>query len=305
MASYRDDPRIDPAMRAAREAYDAMLAQLLPNPPAVPDDAVRAAWDAARAHLTLPDPRDFAVVRSDNGGGPRPRTITFTPQNPRPDCTIFWLHGGGWCVGSANNLDAVLRRIATLSRTTVAAIEYRLAPEHPFPAALEDVAALFGQPIASRVVLGGDSAGGNLALAFALTQRPKLAGLALAYPVTDSDLDTPSYHEFAEGYGLLRTGMDTYFRLYAGTTPRADPRISPLRAPSLKGLPPVHIQLAELDVLRDDGLRLAARLQADGVPVTTYVAPGLLHGYLGFQQSVDRAHAGIETMVAMINKWLA
>jgi acetyl esterase len=304
MPGYLDDARVDPQMRAARKTYDEILAQLLPNPPAVPDDRVRAAWDATRAHLTLPDPRDVTVVRTDDGG-PRPRTITFTPVNPRPDAAIFWLHGGGWCVGSANNLDAVLRRIATLSDTTVYAMEYRLAPEHPFPAALDDVAALFGQPIASRVVLGGDSAGANLALAFALTHRPKLIGLALAYPVTDCDLETDSYREFAEGYGLLRAGMDLYFRCYAAATPRTDPRISPLRAASLKGLPPVHLQLAELDVLRDDGVRLAARLQAEGVPVVTHVASGLLHGYLGFQQSVDRAHTGIEAMVAMMRKWFA
>jgi acetyl esterase len=302
MATYRDDPRVDPAMRAAREAYDATLAQLLPNPPSVPDDSVRAAWDAARANLTLPDPRDFLVVRNDNGGGPRPRSITFTPSDPRPDATIFWLHGGGWCVGGANNLDAVLRRIATLSGTTVVAMEYRLAPEHPFPAALDDVAALFGQPAASRVVLGGDSAGGNLALAFALTHRPKLAGLALAYPVTDCDLETDSYREFAEGYSLLRAGMDLYFRCYAGATDRADPRISPLRAPSLKGLPPVHLQYAGIDVLRDDSLRLHDRLRAEGVPVETHFAPWLLHGYLGFQQSVPLAHAGIESMAAFASR---
>jgi acetyl esterase len=304
MATYRDDPRIDPAMRAAREAYDATLARLLPHPPPVPDDAVRAAWDATRAELTRPDPRDAAVVRRD-AAGPRPRTIRFTPRDAKPDAAIVWLHGGGWCVGSASNLDAVLRRVATLSGATVVALEYRLAPEHPFPAALDDVRALFVAPPASRVVLGGDSAGGNLALAFALSDRPKLAGLALAYPVTDSDFDTSSYQEFAEGYSLLRTGMELYFRLYAGDTPRTDPRISPLRAASLKSLPPVHLQIAGIDVLRDDSLRLEARLRAEGVPVETHFAPGLLHGYLGFQQSVPAAHAGIASMAAFIRRVLA
>jgi acetyl esterase len=304
MPTYKDDPRVDPTMREALAAYEAEMARLLPDPPALPDERMRKAWTGARASVTRPDPRDAGVVRTPwLGEEQRPRAVLFRP----PGCVgvgpgIVWLHGGGWCLGGIGTLEHVFRRLCTLTGFAVAAVEYRLAPEHPFPAALDDVRNVFAHDFQAagldpaRLVLAGDSAGGNLALSFALSDRPTLRGLALAYPVTDCDLDTPSYLEFAEGFGLTRAAMALFWRCYIpDDSMRADPRASPLHG-ELAGLPPVHLQLARLDVLRDDSLRLEARLREAGVPTETLVAPGLMHGYLGGGQSVP---ASAEALVAL------
>jgi acetyl esterase len=313
MASYMDDPRVDPPMRAALAAYEAEMARLLPDPPALPDDRMRKAWTAARAAVTRPDPRDAGVVRTPwIGEEARPRAVLFRPPHlAGVSPGIVWLHGGGWCLGGIGTLEHVFRRLCTLTGFAIAAVEYRLAPEHPFPAALDDVRMVFGQDFRaagldpSRLVLAGDSAGGNLALSFALSERPILRGLALAYPVTDSDLDTPSYVEFAEGFGLTRAAMALFWRCYMpDEAARADPRASPIRG-VLNGLPPVHLQLAGLDVLRDDSLRLEARLREAGVATETLVAPGLMHGYLGGGQSVPASADALAALADWIRRRLA
>lgn len=314
MPSYMDDPRVDPAMRDALAGYEAAIAQLLPDPPALPDDRMRTAWTAARLSVTRPDPRDAHIVRTPwIGEEKRPRAVLFRPPELSGVApAIVWIHGGGWCLGGIGTLEHVFRRLCSLTGFTVAAVEYRLAPEHPFPAALDDVRMVFAQdfPAAGidpgRIVLAGDSAGGNLALALALADKPALRGLALAYPVTDSDLDTPSYSEFATGYGLMRAAMDLFWRCYVpDAAARTDPRVAPLRAASLAGLPPVHLQLAGLDVLRDDSLRLEARLRAENVPVETLVAPGLIHGYLGGGQSVPASAEALAALADWIRRRVA
>ena len=314
MPSYKDDPRVDPAMRAALAAYEAEIAKLLPDPPALPDDRMRSAWTAARLSVTRPDPRDAGVVRAPwIGEEARPRAVLFRPpgaQGVAP--AIVWIHGGGWCLGGIGTLEHVFRRLCTLTGFSVVGVEYRLAPEHPFPIPLDDVRMVFRQDFQAagidpgRLVLAGDSAGGNLALAFALADRPKLRGLALAYPVTDSDLQTPSYLEFAEGFGLTRAAMELFWRCYVPDAPlRTDPRVAPLRAASLAGLPPVHLQLAGIDVLRDDSLRLEARLREAHVPTETLVAPGLVHGYLGGGQSVPASAEALGALADWVKRRLS
>ncbi|MCC7282108.1 MAG: alpha/beta hydrolase [Acetobacteraceae bacterium] len=314
MPTYRDDPRVDPLMRAALAAYEAALLRLLPDPPALPDQRMRTAWAAARRSVIQADPRDHGVRLTPwIGGEARPRAVLFRPPEPRGMApAIVWVHGGGWCLGGIATLEHVFRRLCTLTGFAVVALEYRLAPEHPFPAALDDVRMLFGQDFSAagidpgRLVLAGDSAGGNLALAFALSERPALRGLALAYPVTDSDLDTPSYREFAEGFGLTRAAMALFWRCYVpDVAGRADPAVAPLGAPSLAGLPPVHLQLAGLDVLRDDSLRLEARLREAGVPTETLVAPGLVHGYLSGGQGVPASAEALAALADWARRRLA
>ena len=313
MPTYRDDPRVDPAMRAALAEYEAALALRLPDPPPVPDPAMRGDWTAARLSLIRPDPRDAGVVRTPwIGAEARPRAVQFRPPGAEGVLpAIVWLHGGGWCLGGIATLEHAFRRLCTLTGFAVVGVEYRLAPEHPFPAALDDVRMVFAADFGAagldpaRLVLAGDSAGGNLALAFALADRPPLRGLALVYPVTDSDLETPSYREFAEGYGLTRAGMETFWRCYVpDPARRADPRAAPLRAASLGGLPPVHLQLAWLDVLRDDALRLEARLRGEGVPTETLVAPGLVHGYLSGGQGVPESAAALAALAGWARRRL-
>lgn len=314
MPTYQDDPRVDPAMRAALAAYEAAMAKLLPDPPALPDDRMRRAWIAARASVTRPDPRDAGVVRTAwIGLDQRPRAVLFRP--PGASCVlpgIVWLHGGGWCLGGIAALEHVFRRLCTLTGFAIAAVEYRLAPENPFPAALEDVRMVFAQDFQAagldpgRLVLAGDSAGGNLALSFALSDRPGLRGLALAYPVTDCDLETASYAEFAEGFGLTRAAMEVFWRCYVpDPAGRADARVAPLRAGSLRGLPPLHLQLAGLDVLRDDALRLEARAREAGAAIETLLAPGLMHGYLGGGQSVPAAAEALTALADWARRRLA
>jgi acetyl esterase len=313
MATYMDDPRVDPAMRAALAAYEAEIARLLPDPPALPDDRMRTAWTAARLSVTRPDPRDVGVVRTPwIGEEARPRAVLFRPPGlAGVSPAIVWLHGGGWCLGGIGTLEHVFRRLCTLTGFAVAAVEYRLAPENPFPAALDDVRMVFGQDFQAagidprRLVLAGDSAGGNLALSFALSDRPLLRGLALAYPVTDSDLDTSSYSEFAEGFGLTRAAMGLFWRCYIPQdSARVDPRAAPLRATSLRGLPPVHLQFAGLDVLRDDSQHLEARLREAGVACETVFAPGLVHGYLGGGQSVPASAEALAALADWVRRRL-
>lgn len=307
MASYLDDPRIDPAMRAARRAYDAAFAAELPDPPALPDDRLRAALAAVRSRMPPAHPDDAAVeaIPLDPAGRPR-LTLLRPPGLATPAPAMLWLHGGGWCTGGLATHGGALRAIARQAGIAVLALEYRLAPEHPFPAALEDGAAALAR-IASegaswgidpaRLLLGGDSAGANLALSLAIDNAAALRGLVLVYPVTDSDLDTPSYLGMPEGYGLTRAGMALYWRLYAAHA-RTDPRAAPLRAASLAHLPPVLLQVAGLDVLRDDGLRLEARLRGDGVAVTTQLWPGLLHAFLANGGDVPQAAEAIALLAA-------
>jgi acetyl esterase len=307
MPGYLDDPRTDPAMRAARLAYDQALAAALPDPPAVPDARMRAAMEAVRRAMPLAHPDDATVELQALDAPGRPRLSIFRPKGTGASApAMLWLHGGGWCTGSLVTHGGALRAIARQSGLNILGLEYRLAPEHPFPAALEDAEAALGRIVRdgagwgidpSRLLLGGDSAGANIALSLALSQAGRLRGLVLVYPVTDSDLETDSYREFAEGFTLTRAGMAAYWNFYARGA-RTDPRAAPIRSASLAHLPPVHLQVAGLDVLRDDGLRLEARLRAQGVPVTTQIWPSLLHAYLAFGAEVPHAAEAIALVAA-------
>jgi acetyl esterase len=228
--------------------------------------------------------------------GPIPlRLYAAQPAGGAPLPLLVFFHGGGWVIGSIESHDDVCRRLAQASGCLVVSVDYRLAPEHTFPAPLEDAwaalrwvaahaAALGGD--AARLAVGGDSAGGNLAAV--LTQRARAAGgpaiafQLLVYPAVDDDWSRPSYAAHGQGYILTLEGMRWFLRHYLDGAPEpADVRVAPLRAESLAGLPPALVQLAELDVLLDEGEAYAARLRADGVPVTLKRYPGAIHGFYG------------------------
>ncbi|MDX6472387.1 MAG: acetyl esterase, partial [Gaiellaceae bacterium] len=229
-----------------------------------------------------------------------------------PLAALLWFHGGGWAVGSLESHDPVCRHLARTTPCCVLAVDYRLAPEHPFPAAVEDclAATAWASRAAAelgidtgRIAVGGDSAGGNLAAVTAL--RARTAGVpvalqVLAYPVTDIDLDTPSYLEHAEGLNLTRAKMEWYWRLYLAGADGATPDASPLRAESLRGVAPALVQTAEYDPLLSEGEAYAERLAESGVPVTLTRYDGMIHGFLRMRALTDVALEGLAEIAASL-----
>ncbi|PWS34072.1 carboxylesterase [Falsiroseomonas bella] len=207
---------------------------------------------------------------------------------------LIYIHGGGWVWGSVDTHDRLMREYAAAAGCAVIGPDYALSPEAAFPQGLEECAAVvrwvarhgaeWGLDPA-RIVIGGDSAGANLAMGVALLLREtdpdiRLSGLLLNYGVFDSRLDTATYREFAEGYFLTREKMRFYWECYC---PRPADRLSPLAAPlraDLRGIPPVLLHIAELDVLAAENHAMAERLRASGVAVESRLSPGTAHGFL-------------------------
>jgi acetyl esterase len=204
---------------------------------------------------------------------------------------IVYFHGGGWVTGSVESHDVFCRRLAHAARCRVVSVDYRLAPEHPFPAAVDDAVAAarfvlahaekFGMDPA-RIAVAGDSAGGNLSAIIALAtrhdaRRPRLQ--VLIYPAVDLSCSTKSYDTFADGYLLTRRVVDWYLRLYVENADVRDPRISPQFSPQVSDVPAL-VYTAGFDVLRDEAQIYARRLQAAGTRVTHREFPGFIHGFV-------------------------
>ena len=218
----------------------------------------------------------------------------FRPEGRGPFPVLAFLHGGGWVVGSLDTHDDVCRVLCHRSGCVVVSVDYRLAPESKYPAAVNDCysvlewivenAATFdGDP--KQLAVCGDSAGGNLAAAVAIRARDQgsvgLALQVLIYPVTNYGFDTASYHENADGYGLSREAMRFFWSSYLARSDQGDePDASPLRATNLAGLPPALILTAQFDPLRDDGEAYAARLRRAGVPVRLTRYLDMNHGFI-------------------------
>jgi acetyl esterase len=236
--------------------------------------------------------------------GPVP--VRFHDPAGEPDALVVFLHGGGWVVGGGDAYDPVAARLAAETGARVAAVDYRLAPEHPFPAALDDALAatrqLLGEVDHRAWALVGDSAGANLAAGVALALRDedvRPAGSLLYYPPTDFEARYPSLAENAEGYWLTGRDIKACSRLYLdGYDPRGDARVSPLRASSLAGLAPTIVATAGFDPLRDAGAAFAEALAAAGSPVRLREHPTLAHGFLGFTADVPAADAAVAALHA-------
>ncbi|MFI1284116.1 alpha/beta hydrolase fold domain-containing protein [Streptomyces sp. NPDC020858] len=201
---------------------------------------------------------------------------------------IVFLHGGGWVMCGLDTHDATCRSLAAASGAVVVSADYRLAPEHPWPAAPDDALTVLLWARAQALVLGcdpgrlvvaGDSSGGNLAAVTALRAPELLAGQLMFYPPLDASMDSASVDTYAEGYFHTAAHMAWYWDQYGGDP--AHPHVSPLRAADLSGLPPALIVLADCDVLRDEGLAYGRRLAAAGVDCTVQLHPGVFHGFLG------------------------
>jgi acetyl esterase len=230
---------------------------------------------------------------------------------------VVYLHGGGWVAGTLDTYDDLCRRLAAASGGGLVAVDYRLAPEHPFPAAPRDAVAATRDVLARagelgldahRVAVAGDSAGAALAAVAARHAveeawpvRP--VGQLLAYPVTSAEEDWPSTRAYATGHYLTAEGMRWYWDHYAGDDARDDPDALPLAATDLRGLAQAHVLVASHDVLRDQGLAYARRLHEAGVPVTVEVAQGLLHGFLRWTAVIPEAAHHIERCGAVLRRW--
>jgi acetyl esterase len=225
--------------------------------------------------------------------------------------TVLYLHPGGWVSGALDDFDVPCRLLAVESRRSVLSVDYRLAPAHPFPAAADDAFAALRRAAADGpVALVGDSAGGNLAAVCALRARdaggPEIALQVLVYPILDHDFETASYREHANTYLLGADSMVSFWDRYVPDRGERDrPDASPLRAPDLGGLPPTLVVVAEHDVLRDEGRRYAARLDAAGVAVTVSYYADMPHGFFTMVNALDRANEAVAEVGQAIQAALA
>ena len=276
----------------------------------------RRQYRDVRATLRPPAPSllDVRDLNANGKGGPIPLRLYRPADGVLPAFVFF--HGGGWVVGDLDTHDVVCRQIARDAGVVVIAVDYRLAPEHPFPAASDDAwsattwIAAHADELgidAARMAVGGDSAGGGLAAVVALMARDsrtlRLAFQMLVYPVVDLRAESASYSKYAEGFLLTRAAMKWYITQYA-PTPQAvnDWHASPLLAPWVHGVAPALIITAELDPLIDEGEAYARRLRGARVPVDYQVVPGMVHGFLTMGGKVDAANHSIDVIASALRR---
>src|SRR4051812_25385882 len=263
-------------------ALAALLAETRPTPTDVA--GARAAHERDALRFTPPDRRDPVGSVRDTAVGPLRLRLYYPDTSAVPMPTIVWFHGGGWTTGSLETGDIVARALCRLTPAVVVSVDYRLAPEHPWPAATDDALAalrwvadhideLGGD--SARIAVGGDSAGGNIAAATAQQMRDALVAQILIYPVLDLDIERddryPSLREYANGYHITRETLRQCAANYppAGADP-ADATVSPVLRTNLTGVPPTVIAVAEYDPLRDHGTAYANALTAASVPTVLY-----------------------------------
>jgi acetyl esterase len=269
--------------------------------------------------VSNPEPPELASIEPlaiPSPTVPIPARI-YTPVKPRQTnglapCLVFY-HGGGWVIGDLDSHDVVCRKLADAGELIVISVDYRLAPEHKFPAAVDDAieaakwiaanASQFGiDP--SRLMVGGDSAGGNLAAVVAIAARdgdgPNIAGQVLIYPATDFAMTHPSHSEPETSLLLTHSVIRWFKNHYLGDADINDWRASPARANTLSGLPPAYVLTAGADPLRDEGDEYARRLKQAGVPVTYRSFPGQFHGFFTMGKLLQQANVA----ASEIGVWL-
>jgi len=273
--------------------------------------AVRDAYAATTPAYRHPAGELKSVAEDGFNGAERNIKVRiYRPQGDRPrglPCLVYF-HGGGWVVGDLDTHDHVCRYLAYGAEALVVSVDYRLAPEHKFPAALDDCVAAV-QWVADtanelgidreRIAIGGDSAGGNLAAATAIVLRdnggPALALQLLIYPATDFTADNDSLHDNANGYLLTRDAMGVFTDLYLPNhKARSDPRASPQLHNNHERLPRAFVQTAEFDPLRDEARTYAETLMAAGCPVEYKCYPGMVHGFVRMGGQVDAALTALD-----------
>ncbi len=289
------------------------------TPPRAEDVEGRRQQTRRDARITSGPPLPVAAVEElwvEGADGPlaarlyRPRPATHsTSATRRPDPLLVWLHGGGYVIGDLDTADQPARMLCRHADLNVLSVDYRLAPEHPFPAPLEDAMAAFRWAVANaeqlgadpeRVAIGGDSAGANLATVASRLLRdaggPVPAAQLLVYPPTDMASEHPSKDRFADGYFLTAAEASWFADHYCDGADLSDPRLSPLLAEDLSGLPPALLVTAAFDLLRDEGEAYAAAMRDAGTPVVLRRVPRVIHAFMnttGINQASYDATVGI------------
>ena len=295
---------LDPQIKAVLEAMSALA---MPSLSTVPPDVMRKAFEEQRSARPEGDSVAKVIDRQIPGPDGKLTVRVYSPFGAGPFPVLTYFHGGGFVLCDLDSHDSTCRSLTNAAQCVVVSVDYRLAPEAPFPAAPEDCYAatrwvaenapeLDGDP--ARHAVAGDSAGGNLAAVVALMARdrggPALVHQLLIYPVTDHSFDTPSYLDNAEGYFLTREMMQWFWGHYLKSEADGMQALaSPLRADDLSNLPSATVITAEFDPLRDEGEAYAARLEASGVPTELVRYEGMIHGFFGMTDTVDRAKEAV------------
>ena len=257
--------------------------------------------------------------RTVPGSGPDIPVRIYTPAGSGPFPALAWYHGGGWVVGNLETADGTARHLTVETGCVVVSVDYRLAPEAKFPAASNDCYAAtkwIAQNASSinvdpsRIAVGGDSAGGNLAAVVSLMAKdrggPSITFQILVYPVTARDFSTGSYRQNADGYLLTLDAMKWYWNHYLSSDADAsNPYAAPSVAKDLSGLPPALVITAEFDPLRDEGEIFAQHLQAAGVPTICSRYDGMIHGFFGMPAVIDKGKQAISEAAAALKQSFA
>jgi acetyl esterase len=313
------------------EAARRQMVDQLPDHPPTPVEAVTDRTIPGPDSGSGPGPDPGSKSESECGSGSTfesesdpDREIpirVYEPGTGDPRPAFVYFHGGGWVVGNLETHDELCRVLCRETGAVVVSVDYRLAPEHPFPAPIEDCYAALswvagghgGLGTDGRLVVGGDSAGGNLAAVAALLARdrgaPAVDHQVLIYPATAADFSRGSYRENGEGYGLTRAEMRWFRDRYLGTpydVHDRNPYAWPEEAADLSGVAPATVVTAEYDPLRDDGTRYAERLTAAGVDARLENYDGVIHGFVGMLQEPDlpAAREAIDLIAARIEESL-
>jgi acetyl esterase len=304
-----------------QEQLDALLSSLIaagrPSSMSLPRPQGLANFTELAQWLAGPSPAPAGEDRTIPGpSGPVPvRVYRPEPTGSPPQAAVFF-HGGGWVLGGLDSHDTLCRELAAQAGAVLVAVDYRLAPEHPYPAGLDDCAAATRWVAAhaadlgadgSRLAVVGDSAGASLAASVAMLARDTgdvaVTLQVLAYPALDPAMDTASYKQNADDPFLSRSEMETYWSYYLGDS-APDRLAAPALAPGLAGLPPAYVMVAGRDVLRDEGAAYAERLATAGVPVRLQRFDDMVHGFLLCTAWLDAARAGVAELAAVLRAGL-
>ncbi len=309
---------------------DPLVKAFLDQMQAVPGPKMSEAGPAAAREMfvgmmQLVGPKDVPVGRTENltvdSPGAKVPVRVYTPVaaggNPMP--ALVYFHGGGWVIGNVETHDGLCRMLANEGGFKVISVDYRLAPEHKYPAALDDCFAALSWVMsnaadigvdANKIGVGGDSAGGALAAEVAQLARQRggmpLDCQMLLFPVTQIGDQTSSLREFAVGYFLEKETLDWFYDCYlpAGAD-KNDPRVSPLRAKDLSGLPPAYVMLGGFDPLHDEGMQYVDKLRAAGVQVTVADYSDMVHCFVYLQAVLPQAHEALASAAKAVAKMFA